>query len=198
MNATVARPFPRQSGLTLMELLLCAGIGMLLVASGGFLFIGQVRGYNDIGAQAKLQTMTKSAVLNMNTEIANTGACLNNKRHNFVMLPNKLQFAYVDLKARHCGSSDTVTVSYYVATGTTGDTLVAKTVCNHTPPKYTALIKGLGAINVSYLYYDIAGAATIVPAQVKSVEFSLDVKSKAGKSLFVKDRNPKVRVELLN
>jgi Tfp pilus assembly protein PilW len=198
MTASVTRSLPGQSGLTLMELLLCAGIGMLLVAAGGFLFIGQVRGYNDIGAQAKLQIMTKSAVLNMNTEIANTGACLNNKRYKFVMLPNKLQFTYVDLKSRHCGSSDTVTVAYYVTTGATGDTLMAKTACNSSPAKFTALIKGLGAVNVSYLYYDIAGAATAVPAQVKSVEFSLDVKSKTGKSLFVKDRNPKVRVELLN
>jgi hypothetical protein len=56
----------------------------------------------------------------------------------------------------------------------------------------------MGAVRVDFSYYDIAGAVTTVPNNVKSVEFSLDVKTKAGKSLFVRDRNPKVRVELLN
>jgi Tfp pilus assembly protein PilW len=187
-----------QRGLSLMEVVLGAGIGLLLMAAGGFLFLGQARGYKDIGSQAKLQVVTKNAVLNMNTELANTGACLANKRLNFIMNPNKVQFAYVDLKQRHCGSNDTVTVAYYVKNGTTGDTLFSKTTCNHRTPTYTALIKGMGAVRVDFSYYNITGAVTTNPSQVKSVEFSLDVKTKAGKSLFVRDRNPKVRVELLN
>jgi hypothetical protein len=182
----------------MLEVLLGAGIGMLLVASGAFLFIGQARGYKDIGSQAKLQAVTKNAVQNMNTEIANTGACLNNKRLNYIMNPNKLQFAYVDLKKRHCGMNDTVTVAYYVKNGTTGDTLFAKTTCNSGKPAYTSLIKGMGGVRVDFYYYDIAGAVTTDPNKIKTVEFSLDVKSKAGKSLFVRNRNPKVRVELLN
>lgn len=187
-----------QRGLTLMEVLMAAGIGMLLVASGGFLFVGQVRGYNDLGAQARLQTMTKSAVLSMNTEIANTGASLSDRRYNFVMLPNRFQFAYVDLKARHCASTDTVTISYYVSSGASGDSLMAKTICNKGKPSYNALIKGLGAVQIDFAYYDFAGHSTTTASKVKAVEFDLDVKSKAGKSLFVRNRNPKIRVEMLN
>jgi Tfp pilus assembly protein PilW len=187
-----------QGGLTLMELLMAAGVGILLTASAGFLFIGQVRGYKDIGAQAKLQTMSKTAVQSMNTEIANTGACLANKRLKFIMLPNQFQFAYVDLKSRHCSNVDTVIISYYVRAGTTSDTLIAKTQCNSGKAVYSPLIKGLGKITIAFTYYDVNGAATATASKVKAVEFSLDVKSQAGKSLFVKDRNPKVRVELLN
>ncbi|MDB5104391.1 MAG: hypothetical protein JWP91_2080 [Fibrobacteres bacterium] len=182
-----------------MELLLCAGIGILLVASGSYLFIGQVKGYRDIGSQARLQTMTKSAVQSMNTEIANTGACLSNKRYKFIMQSAKFQFTYVDLKGRHCGASDTVAITYFAkAGGSKGDTLMAQVACNSNPPIFMPLIKGLGVVTIGFTYYDLNGAVTLLPAKVKSVEFSLDVKSQAGKSLFVRDRNPKVRVELLN
>ncbi|GEM_PF-6092166 len=188
-----------QNGLTLMELLMATGIGLLLVASGSFLFMGQVKGYKDLGSQARLQTMTKKAVQSMNTEIANTGASLANKRYKFIMSANKFQFTYVDLKSRHCGSSDTVTLAYYAkAGGTKGDTLMSQVTCNSQKPTATPMIKGLGLIACTFTYYDINGAVTPIASKVKSVEFSLDVKSQKGKSLFVRDRNPKIRVELLN
>jgi hypothetical protein len=194
----------RQSGITLMELVMCLGIGALLVASGTFLFIGQVKGYKDIGSQARLQTMTKKAVQTMNTEIANTGASLSNRRLNFLNTTGKFQFAYVDLKSRHCASSDTVTLSYFTRSGgTKGDTLVAQVRCNSRPPTSTPLVKGLGAITLGFTYFDISGVVVTGTtaadkANIKAVEFSLDVKSPAGKSLFVRDRNPKIRVDLLN
>jgi hypothetical protein len=200
MNGRRGIPSMRgQSGLTLMELLMCAGIGMLLVASGSYLFIGQVKGYKDLGTQARLQGMTKKAVQSMNTEIANTGASLSNRRYKFVMQANKLQFTYVDLKSRHCASSDTVTLSYFaVSGGSKGDTLVSQYNCNSRKAQRTPLIKGQGVITLGFTYYDINGAVTKTAAKVKSVEFNLDVKSMKGKSLFVRDRNPKIRVELLN
>ena len=170
----------------------------MLVASGAYLFMGQVKGYKDIGSQARLQTMTKAAVQTMNTELANTGACLSNKRYKFTMAANQLQFAYMDLKARHCSASDTVTVLYYVKSGgTLTDTLMEKITCNSRPPSYKGMIKGVGKITMAVTYYDINGAGAATAAKVKSVEFALDVKSGA-KSLYAKNRNPKVRVELLN
>lgn len=187
-----------QAGMSLIEVVMAVGIGMLLVASGSFLFIGQIRGYKDLGSQARLQMMTKNAVQSLNTEIANTGACLNDKRHRFGMFPDSLQFTYVDLKSRHCAATDTVTMSYYVAPGSTGDTLMAKSHCNSRPASFAPLIKGFGAITVGFVYYDLNGAVTALPAKVKAVEFTINVKSQAGKSLFVRDRNPKVRLELLN
>jgi Tfp pilus assembly protein PilW len=188
----------RQSGISLIEVVLAVGIGMLLVASGGFLFLGQIRGYKDIGSQARLQMMTKNAVQSLNTEIANTGACLNNKRYKFGMFADSLQFTYVDLKSRHCSATDTVTMSYFVASGTTGDTLIAKSICNSRPPNRAPLIKGLGAITIGFVYYDLNGAVTAAASKVKAVEFTINVKSQSGKNLFVRDRNPKIRVELLN
>lgn len=187
-----------------MELVMCVGIGILLLASGAFLFIGQVKGYKDIGSQARLQTMTKKAVQTMNTEIANTGASLADRRLNFINAANKFQFSYVDLKSRHCGSSDTVTLAYYAKSGgTKGDTLIAQVKCNSLPPTYTPMIKGLGVVTLGFTYYDVGGAAitgttSADKAKIKAVEFSLDVKTMAGKSLFVRDRNPKIRVDLLN
>jgi Tfp pilus assembly protein PilW len=193
-----------QSGLSLMELVMCLGIGALLIASGSFLFIGQVKGYKDIGSQARLQTMTKKAVQAMNTEIANTGASLSNRRLNFLNTATKFQFSYVDLKSRHCASSDTVTVAYYTKSGgTKGDTLLTQVKCNSKTPTTTPLVKGLGTITLKFTYYDINGV--LVPgttaadkAKIKAVEFNLLVKSLAGKSLFVPGRNPKIRVDLLN
>jgi hypothetical protein len=186
-----------QSGYSLLEYFLAAVIGIMLVASAGYLFLGQVRGYRDIGTQARLQTMTKIAVQAMNTEIANTGACLANKRYKFTMLPTQIQFTYMDLKARHCASSDTVTMAYYVKAAKGNDTLMEKIACNSRPPSYHPLIKGVGAITLGLTYYDVNGATTATASRVKAVEFNLDVKS-SGKSLYKLNRNPKVRVELLN
>jgi hypothetical protein len=157
-----------------------------------------VRGYKDLGSQARLQTATKHAMQSMNTEIANTGACLANKRHKFTMVANQLQFAYKDLKARHCAATDTVTIQYYVKSGgSKGDTLIEKSICNSKPPVYQSMIKGFGAITLSMAYFDLNGVATATASKVKAVEVSLDVKS-AGKSLYAKNRSPKLRVELLN
>jgi hypothetical protein len=187
-----------RSGMTLMEVVMSAGIGMLLVATAGFLFLGQVRGYRDIGTQAKLQTAAKGAVQNMVTEIANTGACMANKRYKFIMKPAQLQFTYMDLKGRDCPESDTVLLSYAVHQGSMGDTLVQTVGCNSLATKTRGILKGEGDITLAFTYYDKNGVVTAVPANVKSIEFTIDVKSMSGGSLFVRDRNPKLRVELFN
>lgn len=187
-----------QAGVTLIELALSVVIGAMLIASTTYLFKSQVKGYKDIGSQARLQSATKGAMQTMNTEIANTGACLNNKRFRFTMVPNQIQFAYKDLKARHCPVEDTVTVLYYVKTGgSKGDTLMEKLTCNSDKPVIKPLIKGYGAISMALSYYDLNGATTTTASKVKAVEISLDVTS-GGKSLYAKNRNPKLRVELLN
>lgn len=188
----------RQSGVTLIELALSVVIGAMLIASTTWLFKSQVRGYKDIGAQARLQTATKAAMQNMNTEIANTGACLADKRHKFTMAANTMQFAYKDLKARHCPATDTVLVNYYVKSGgSKGDTLIEKVTCNSQKPVIQNMIKGYGAISMSLEYFDINGVATATAAKVKAVEITLDVMS-GGKSLYAKNRSPRLRVELLN
>lgn len=195
-----ASPMARESqaGVTLIELALSVVIGAMLIASTTYLFKSQVRGYKDIGSQARLQSATKGAMQTMNTEIANTGACLNNKRFRFTMDPNQLKFAYKDLKARHCPVDDTVTVEYFVkAGGAKGDTLIERLTCNSNDPVTKPLIKGFGAVTIALSYYDLNGIATATASKVKAVEISLDVKS-GGKSLYAQNRNPKLRVELLN
>lgn len=188
----------RQAGVTLIELVLSVVMGAMLIAATTWLFKSQVSGYKDIGSQARLQTATKAAMQSMNTEIANTGACLANKRFRFTMAANQLQFAYKDLKARHCAATDTVTILYYVkAGGAKGDTLMEKATCNSRPPTYQHMIKGFGAITLGLAYFDVTGAATATAAKVEAVEVSLDVKS-GGKSLYARNRSPKLRVELLN
>ncbi len=197
-RSIAAKPRNGQAGISIIELAISIGLGGMLVASATYLFVGQVRGYKDIGSQARLQTMTKAAVQTMNTEIANTGACLANKRYKFTMAANQVQFAYVDLKARHCAATDTVTVLYYVKSGgSLTDTLMEKITCNSNPPRYQGMIRGVGKVTMAVTYYDLNGAVTAAPAKVKALQFSLDVTSGA-KSLYAKSRKPTVRVELLN
>ena len=187
-----------RAGLTLLEVLIAAAIGVVVVLLGGFLFLGQLRGYRDLDVQAKIQTQAKIAVQSMSRDIANTGAVLDNKRVNFLMQTNRIRLSYMDLKGRYCPTTDTVTTSFYVTKSSKGDTLTQETQCNHRTAKRRAIVKGVGNIILTFGYFDAAGVATAVAANVRQVEFTLDLQSPKGKSLFNRSRKPKVRVELVN
>ena len=187
-----------QSGMTLLEVLVGSAIAVLVIGTAGTLFLGQAKGYQDIGTVAKLQSVVKVAVQNMSTEIPNTGACMSNKRYNFLMDSIQVKFTYLDLKKRHCAETDTATISYYKRTGSSGDTLYQSIKCNSLTATKIPLVRGQGAISLQFKYYDKLAAITAVPANVKSIEFSIDVKTKQGKSLFQRTRKPIVRVGLVN
>lgn len=185
-------------GLTLLEVLIAAAIAVVVVLLGGFLFLGQLRGYRDLDVQAKIQTQAKIAVQSMSRDIGNTGAVLDDKRLNFQMQSSRIQFSYVDLKGRHCPATDTVTTSFYVTRSSRGDTLMQQIQCNQRTPTGRAIVKGFGTINLAFTYYNATGIVTAVAANVRQVEFTLDLRSPQGKSLFERSRMPRVRVELIN
>lgn len=187
-----------QSGMSLIEVLIGSAIAVLVIGTAGTLFLGQAKGYQDIGTVAKLQSVVKVAVQNMSTEIPNTGACMNNKRYNFIMDSIQIKFTYLDLKKRHCAETDTATISYYKKTGTSGDTLYQSIKCNNLTTTKVPLVRGQGAIILKFKYFDKLAAVTAVAANVRSIEFSIDVKTKQGKSLFERTRKPVVRVGLVN
>lgn len=187
-----------RAGLTLLEVLIAAAISVVVVLLGGFLFLGQLRGYRDLDVQAKIQTQAKIAVQSMSRDIGNTGAVLDDKRLNFQMQSSRIQLAYMDLKGRHCAASDTVTTSFYVTKSPLGDTLMQQIRCNSRTPTRRAIVKGVGTINLGFTYYNATGSVTWVAANVRQVEFTLDLRSPQGKSLFDRSRMPRVRVELMN
>lgn len=187
-----------RAGLTLIEVVIAAAIAGAVVVLGGFLFLGQLRGYRDLDVQAMIQTQAKIAVQSMSRDIGNTGAVLDNKRLNFEMQSTRIQLSYIDLKGRHCPATDTVTTSFFVVNNSMGDTLVQETQCNHQTPTRRAIVKGIGTIVLTFKYYNATGTVTGSAANVRQVEFSLDLRTPQGKSLFDRSRKPKVRVELMN
>lgn len=187
-----------EAGLTLVEVLVAAGIALALAALGGFLFLGQLRNYRDLDAQARIQTQAKLASQGMARDLSNTGAVLDDKRLNFVMRSDRVQVAWIDLKGRYCRTSDTVTTSYSVSRGHSGDTLLQTVRCNRRAATRRPVVIGLGRIGLAFAYFDRNGLPTAIPAEVRQVEFDLDIRSPQGKSLADRRSNPRVRVELVN
>ncbi len=188
-------------GFTLVEMIIAGGLGVLAAALGAFLFLGHLRGYQDMDIQAKLNTDSKQVVLVMSREIANTGAVLANPRQNFLMQPDRIRLSYIDLRGRYCRTDQAVIASFYVSRAVNtarGDTLFHEYQCPGRRPVKKALIVGTGRVDLRLRYFDRHGVVTTLPASVKQVEFVLEMRSAQGKSLFDRRRLPNGRIELVN
>ena len=118
-----------EAGISVLELLTAAFLGILLVYCSGFLFTTQVRGYKDIKNQAKVQAGLKKALQGMTRQISTAGACLPNPRQDFVPEASRLSFAYVDLHGQFCPSRTTVAMTFRVRRGSKEDSLVQEIRC---------------------------------------------------------------------
>ena len=189
----------RQRGFTLMEVIFAAGIGMLVLIAGAYVFIMQLRSYRDLDAVVKLQSDSKKAIEHMTREISNTGGLIvDPTRPGFNIWDNRVQVSYVDQRARYCQSSETVLITFRVGSGKGVDTLVQDVTCNGGQNKPRVLVKSKGAIKLAFQYFDLAGKTTNSRTKVQRVRLTLDLVTPKGKSVFQKTRKPQVDVDLSN
>jgi hypothetical protein len=188
-----------QGGWTQLEVLLAGFLGLTLVFAGGYLFTSQVRGYQDIKNQAKIQSGLKKAMQGMTRQIANAGACLANPTDHFGPEAKKLTFAYVDVRGSFCDAEDTVIVSFYSLQGSKDDAVVEKIQCMGGPSQTRTLASvPHGGLNLSFRYLDKNGAPTAVPSLIKSVQFDLGLQTgKVAKSM-QRTREQSIRVQMVN
>lgn len=147
-----------QGGWTQIEVLLTGFLGLTLVLSGGYLFTSQVRGYQDIKDQAKLQASLKRALQGMTRQISNAVACLPNPLDHFGPEARRLTFAYVDVRGTFCDPDVIVILSFGTQSGAQEDKVVEDIQCVGGPSESRTIATApRGGLDLSFRPEEQAG-----------------------------------------
>ena len=187
-----------QAGMSMPELIVAATMAAILLAIGGMLFLSQLRGYNSISDQTRLQSGMKKALQAMVREISNTGGFLAAPRTKFQPQPKRLQLAYLDLNGRWCAEGDTATLAFYAKEGAKADTLMQDIRCNRAPLRHRSLVIAPGSLSLSFRYFDSEGVETRRPDKVRAVGLEFGIKTKKTAGMIVKSRMQEVRIQCVN
>jgi hypothetical protein len=191
----------RQRGMSTIDLLLAGFLGFVLLAGGGYLFRNLVREYLDIRDQVKIQANMKSALQAMTRQIANIGGLLPDPLEGFAPLPNRLDFAYIDVPGRFCDPDARIDISFYTDRYGNKDRLMQSLVCPDGKSQTRQLaVVPKGALRLSFRYLDRAGIPTPVRASIKAVELNLALDTGpalAGRRL-EKSRELSTRIQCMN
>jgi type II secretory pathway component PulJ len=168
-----------QAGLTPMEMLVAAFLGVLLVVCGGYLFRTQVKGYTDIRDQARIQADLKKALQAITRQISNAGACMPDPRKGFSAGHDKLSFSYVDMKTRFCDDeNDVLTMTLYSRPGSQEDYLIQEIRCPGKSVETRTLARVPGGVDLAFRYVDKAGAGTADVGKIKAVQLDITLQTK--------------------
>jgi hypothetical protein len=189
----------RQSGLTSMELIVAGFLGVLLVICGGYLFTTQVRGYNSIRDQARIQADLKKALQAMTRQISTAGACLPNPRHGFSAGPEKISFSYVDVKTHFCDDpGDALTMTFYSKAVGGVDHLVQEIRCPGKGVEARTLASVPGGADLTFKYLDKNGAQTGDVNKIKAVQVDLTLETRKVQGRPGRMRKQSIQVECPN
>lgn len=189
----------RQSGLSTLEILVAAFVGSILLAMSGFIFLRQATAYSHLKKLADTQASMKKVLHVMTRDIASAGGWMGNARRDFQAKPERIRFAYFDVRGRYCASPDTVVMSFFMEHGQGGANLTQEYRCDGGSPQRRVLATGANDdLRLSFQYLDSTGAVVSQPARVKAVRVSITKRSEQAGRMPASLRAQTIQVEMVN
>lgn len=192
MNQAAHAP---QVGMTLLEVLIAGGIGLLMSGLVGYLFVRQSKNYQDMQSQVRLQGQVARAQQLLTREITNIGAGMPDGSNPFTMNRDTLAFDYIDLKGKHCPVNNTVSITYKIIPNGTGKALVRDRRCDGGTPFRESMIT-CDSMTIKFEYFKPDRSTATDPNLVKLIEYEFIMFAKGKGNLFMRQRTGKVQVWL--
>lgn len=188
-----------QRGLSTLELVMAASVGLSLMAVSGYLFLRQASAYAQVKKVADSQAIIKKCLHVMTRDIASAGGWIGNPRRDFSAAADRIRFAYFDVHGRYCGTPDTVVMSFFLERDRSMTAITQEFRCGPGRPQRRRLASGAAeGLGLAFRYLDSAGTTTGVPGRMKAVRIALESRLEPERRQAGIDRSQSVQVEMVN